>query len=962
MRRWMPLGLLLSGALWAHELRYEPEDWSEPKSAIQTNVHGDNNWCLWTDDKDADQKWSKGVVLQTPLIPADREKPEDGAPPLHTRITGVPNGKYDLELKSGRTLAISFDNQTWTPYLGGILRDGYEVKDGVVEFWVDDRFAHSDGRNGYYDQIILWPWRPAPVKRAVTTSATKRVREVLDRALVAMSTERGVYLSWRLLAKDDPGLGFNVYRIHNGRRSRVNAAPITRTCDFLDASAPREVALNYEVCALYQGVELRAGGTAAVRHESSARPYVGFATQQGMTFQKVGLGDLDGDGVLDYVLKTPNSNIDPAGSYWKPSPGPYVLEAYRSTGEHLWSKSLGWSIEQGIWYSPLLVYDFDGDGRAEVAAKTGEGDPRSEDGRVRTGAEHLTVFDGRTGEEITRVDWPDRSGFGDGDHGYNYYSRNQLAVAYLDGKKPCLLALRGTYNTMKVDAYELVGGRLRELWKYTDKEGGRRFRGQGAHFTSACDLDGDGRDEVLLGSAVLDDDGSPMWSTGLGHPDYAYIGDHVPSRPGLEVYYGVETAARENGMCLADGRTGEILWGWNEPTRHIHGKGLCADIDPRVPGPEAYGADSVNHQREGLPFFWAVSSGDLLSREIEWSFGKSAAYWDGDLQKELLLGRPTDFEGGPRGSVIDGSRALIADVMGDWREEIITSKDGELRVYTTTEPAMDRRVCLLQDPLYRLDTAMNFMGYLQDPMLTYLPEATAPNVNLTAFEVDDQPRVRVVVSAPLNRPVEGELNLTSDAGQMNPARMPIRLAPGERTVFEAEILGDPGDRSVTAALSGEANLTAHLAIRLPDKPLNDVPMVQAEDYSGEGGGEVHQRDDKVGVIGGAISHWDDAGHWLEWTIDVPQDGAAWNLMIRYSTPNGAERRLSIDDKACPTQILPTTGGFGSLASEWFHYRAVGADGRPLLLKLGQGQHTIRMENVDGQGLNLDYLALVKAGG
>lgn len=960
MRRWIGLVMMLASGLLAQELRYEPEDWSEPKAAMQRNVHGDNNWCLWTDDKDADQKWSKGVVLQTPLIAKDRDKPEDGAPPLHTKITGVPNGKYDLELKSGRTLSISFDNRTWEPYLGGILRDGLQVSNGVVEFWVDDKFAHSDGKNGYYDQIILWPWAPKPVKVPVKTSATKRVGEDLDRALVAMSTPDGVYVSWRLLAKDANDLGFNVYRIVNGHTTKVNAAPITRTCDLLDTAAPLDTDLRYEVRALTAGVEQRAGGHATVRHEAGAPSYVGFATKEGLTFQKVGLGDLDGDGVLDYVLKTPNSNIDPAGSYWKPSPGPYVLEAYRSTGEHLWTKSLGWAIEQGIWYSPLLVYDFDGDGRAEVAAKTGEGDPRSDDGRVREGAEYLTVFDGRTGAEITHVAWPDRSGFGEGDSGYNYYSRNQLAVAYLDGKKPCLLALRGTYNTMKVDAYELVDGRLRALWKYTDKEGGRRFRGQGAHFTSACDLDGDGRDEVLLGSAVLDDTGAPLWSTGLGHPDYAYIGDHDPARPGLEVYYGIETAAKQHGMCLADGRTGEILWGWDQPTKHIHGKGLCADIDPCVPGPEAYGADSANHQRLGEPFFWAVTSGTLLSREIEWSFGKSAAYWDGDLQKELLLGRPTDFNGGPRGPVIEGSRALIADVMGDWREEIITSRDGELRVYTTTEPAMDRRVCLLQDHLYRLDTAMNFMGYLQDPMLSYLPEARSPNLNLTAYEEDDQTKLRVVVSAPRAQGLQGTLRLAAGYAVLEPAAVPVALQPGERRVVDVSLQGNAGEQGVDAELVGSVSLSTRLTLRLPDKPLNGVPMVQAEAFSGEGNGAVQKRDDKVGVVGGAISHWDEAGHWLEWQLDVPTAGDYY-LMVRYSTPNGALRALSIDGREQAPQTFATSGGFGSLASEWFHHRVTGKDGRPMVLTLSQGKHTVRMTNTDGQGLNLDYLALVKQG-
>ena len=157
-----------------------------------------------------------------------------------------------------------------------------------------------------------------------------------------------------------------------------------------------------------------------------------------------------------------------------------------------------------------VVFDFDGDGRAEVAVKTGEGDPRDPNGRVTSGG-YLSILDGRTGKERTRVEWPSREGFPN----YNYACRNQLGIAYLDGKTPCLIVERGTYNTIKVVAYEYRAGKLRELWRWDDRESGARYRGQGAHILRA-DVDGDGRDEVIL-SRGLDDDGTEP-STGLGTP------------------------------------------------------------------------------------------------------------------------------------------------------------------------------------------------------------------------------------------------------------------------------------------------------------------------------------------------------------------------------------------------------------------------------------------------------------
>ncbi|MHC5053674.1 MAG: rhamnogalacturonan lyase family protein [Planctomycetota bacterium] len=587
------------------------------------------------------------------------------------------------------------------------------IGDGETLAWVDD--------------VALEAWkRPAPeAKPKVQGHARVRVRERLDRGIVALPVEGGaVYIGWRLLDDDAARVAFNVFR-RTGRAParRVNTRPITRTTDFVDRKpAPGEHAYFVRV------VRGRRAGLASrearVVAGDEPKPYVSIKLDGDHTFQKAGIADLDGDGRYDFVLKQPKDNIDPYDKYWRRSPDTYKLEAYRHDGKLLWRHDLGWAIERGIWYSPYVVHDLDGDGRAEVAVKTGEGDPRDEDGRVRSGPEYLSVLDGLTGKTRARVEWPSREGFGSGLRGYNYASRNQLGVAYLDGKTPCVIVERGTYNLIKLVAYEFHGRQLRELWRWSNDDRGvrRSYWGQGAHRMHAADVDGDGdgRDEVIIGSAAIDDNGSELWTTGLGHPDHFYLGDIDPARPGPEIYYGIESRRRSrNGMCLVDAKTGNIIWGHEGPTRHVHGQGLCSDIDPRHPGAECYAADTDERKKLAWARLYSAK-GEVVNKDSRWGFAPRAAYWDADLQREVLhKGKLADYGKGDPHVRVEGHVAAVADILGDWREETITSVAGEMRIYTTTIPAADRRPCLMQDPLYRADVTTNAMGYFQVPMTSY---------------------------------------------------------------------------------------------------------------------------------------------------------------------------------------------------------------------------------------------------
>jgi len=235
-----------------------------------------------------------------------------------------------------------------------------------------------------------------------------------------------------------------------------------------------------------------------------------------------------------------------------------------------------------------------------------------------------------------------------------------------------------------------------------------------------ADIDGDGRDEVIIGSAAIDDNGDSLWTTGLGHPDHHFVGDIDPSRPGLEIYYGIETRRKErNGMCLVDAATGKILWGHEGFTRHVHSRGLCSDIDARHVGAECYSTDT-DAEKKPAQAYLRTAQGREVSTELLWGFGPWTAYWDADPQREILWRRRIqDYGGTEHEPQIEGRVIAVADILGDWREEIITSVDGEIRIYTTTIPAVDRRPCLMTDPIYRIDVAHAAMGYAQVPMLSY---------------------------------------------------------------------------------------------------------------------------------------------------------------------------------------------------------------------------------------------------
>ena len=443
------------------------------------------------------------------------------------------------------------------------------------------------------------------------------------------------------------------------------------------------------------------------------------------------LDDLNGDGTYDYIVRTPETNVDP-GMPGDTTGKTYKISAYLSDGTYLWTYDMGPGIEPGIWYSPFIVYDFNGDGKAEVAIKTAGTDyVKNEKGRVCGGSEYLSVLDGMTGQEIDRVDWPERN---DRYGNLIRQNRNQMGVAYLDGKTPFILAARGTYKLMVVDAWMLKNGKLERAWRWDGDEENPVVRSMGAHSMVTADVDGDGRDEVMLGSCMLDDNGTLLWSSGLGHSDKAYLCKLHPDREGMQVFMVSEPKKEDGrGVSVVDAATGKLIWSIGHTTYHV-GDGMVTDFDPAHPGLECFASE--DRKGGSTDRYLLTADGKKLQvAQDEIPGCRNWIWWDADLLRETFKGDDNRWGAGSssggrsqsiwkwKGEIltenIKGDILLMADMEGDWREELITALPGELRIYRTDIPATDRRVTLMQDALYRSYVAHRSMGYPQAPVPSY---------------------------------------------------------------------------------------------------------------------------------------------------------------------------------------------------------------------------------------------------
>ncbi|WNB85316.1 fibronectin type III domain-containing protein [Cellulomonas sp. ATA003] len=591
---------------------------------------------------------------------------------------------------------------------------------------------------------------------AVTTLV--RQAERLDRAPVAVATDGGVYLGWRVLGLDPDTIAFHVHR--DGER--ITAEPLTGSTNLLDADG--DAGSTYRVSTVVDDIERWATESFAVWDSQTLdvpldKPADGV-TKDGQPYSyaagDASIGDLDGDGQYEVVVKWDPSNAkDNSQAGYT---GTVYVDAYELDGTRLWRLDLGRNIRAGAHYTQFQVFDLDGDGRAEVTLKTADGtvdgagvvigdaraDHRNSGGYVLTGPEFLTVFDGRTGAALDTVDYtPERGIVGDWGDGYgNRVDRFLAGVAYLDGEHPSVVFSRGYYTRSVVAAYDFDGTDLSLRWTFDSDDLGSAYAGQGNHQFSVADVDGDQKDEIVFGSLTVDDDGSPLHNTGLGHGDALHVSDFDPSRDGLEVFAAHEDmgASGNLGATFRDAATGEVLW--SIPAERDTGRAAMGDVDPRYAGAEgwAVGGDAAWNSPVGQ---LRSVTGELIAEQIP--AANFLTWWDGDLLREVTdhdwdeatrTGVPIvskwDWEAAEEVEVYratgtstnndtKGTPALQADLLGDWREEIVTRLDDSsaLRISTTVDVTEHRLRTLTSDPVYRLGVAWQNTSYNQPPHTSY---------------------------------------------------------------------------------------------------------------------------------------------------------------------------------------------------------------------------------------------------
>ncbi|WP_161554951.1 rhamnogalacturonan lyase [Ereboglobus luteus] len=616
----------------------------------------------------------------------------------------------------------------------------------------------------------------------VATAAPSQM-EALDRGVVAVrATKSSAFVSWRLLGTEASDMAFDIYRTTDGGAPvKLNTAPLAKATHFTDKSADFSKTNTYSVRAITGEQSLPAAKTTSLntlRPNAPVRQYIsiplripeGGVTPAGESYtynaNDCSVGDLDGDGEYEIILKwDPTNAHDNAHDGYT---GNVYIDAYKLDGTFLWRIDLGKNIRAGAHYTQFQVYDFDGDGFAEVACKTADGtidgvgkvigdanaDHRGTEGRhtgrILSGPEYLTIFNGRTGAAMSTVQYlpqrdpenrddnPDgarqKKIWGDA-HG-NRIDRFLAATAYLDGSRPSLVMCRGYYTRAVLVAWDWRGGKLAQRWIFDSEDGtpgNKKYNGQGAHSVTVGDVDGDGCDEIIYGAAAINNDGTGLYSTGLGHGDALHMSVMDPDRGGQQVFMVHESRSSygDAGIEYRDARTGMLLFGvgpkgdeWGK--KADIGRGVAADIDPRTKGYEMWASYGALYDNKG----------NVISKTPprEKNF---LIWWDGDLLREFLDGdsrrerawiskwnwktQTSDMLfSDPECVTNNGTKAtpcLSGDIFGDWREEVIwrTKDNRELRIYTTTIPTEHRLHTLMHDRQYRLAIAWQNTTYNQPP-------------------------------------------------------------------------------------------------------------------------------------------------------------------------------------------------------------------------------------------------------
>lgn len=556
--------------------------------------------------------------------------------------------------------------------------------------------------------------------------------EDLDRGIVAVRSGSGNYVSWRMMGYEynranPSAVSYNLYR------DDALVANVTDSTNYLDASAAAGAA--YSVGVVIDGEEC--AKSEAVTPWSQNYLRVPLSPPSGYSANDASPADLDGDGQYELVLKWYPDNAKDNSQDGVTNPT--ILEGLELDGTSLWRIDLGRNIRSGAHYTQMSVYDFDGDGRAEISVKTAPGtrdgtgtylsdgpaagdddsaDYRNGAGYILTGPEYLTVFDGLSGEELATVNYPVPRGTVNswGDNYGNRVDRFNGGVAMvsdggINNGRPSIVQQRGYYTRLTVSAFHWRDGELTQNWLFdSNNSGNGAAAGQGDHSSMTADMDGDGGQEINTGALTIGSNGSFRCSTGRGHGDAQHVGELVPGQ-GISVFTVYEGSG---GFSVHNGNTCEMYA--EAEGGGDNGRGAADDVDPGNPGAE----------------FWSATSSGMRSCTSGATVGDKPQsqnfliYWDADESRELQDGASISKYGG--GNLLNATGCsgnngtkntptLTADLLGDWREELVVreSNNSALRIYTTTDVTERRIYTLMHDPTYRMQVTWEQSSYNQPP-------------------------------------------------------------------------------------------------------------------------------------------------------------------------------------------------------------------------------------------------------
>lgn len=586
----------------------------------------------------------------------------------------------------------------------------------------------------------------------------QRFTDKLDRGLVAVKTTKGVYCSWRIQADEYYDVKYNLYR--DG--TKVNAEPLD-VSNFTDASGSESS--KYTVKAVLNGVEQQASKAATVFKSNYKEIKIKHDPSLKATYEPndACCADVDGDGEVEILMKFNNKE---EGEQLYPKNGPTIngvatkeysmLACLKQDGTVLWWVNCGPNMgdfqnnEQNI-----VGYDWDMDGKAEVVMRLEEGSTvHMADGTTYTigangkngsswtnyrepkssgsvewfthyGKEFLWYCEGATGKPYQCIEFPLKrledgetdlkAAWGDG-YGHRS-SKYFFGAPYLDGKHPSIFLGRGIYTRHKFIAYD-VDPKTHDLkvrWKWTNNQPGSPWYGQGYHNYIVADVDWDGRDEIVWGSMVIDDNGMGLSTTGLGHGDAQHIGDFNPYIHGQEMFACNEDNPSNN---YRDATTSKIYY--RKTDTNDDGRCLAGNFYNDFPG-------AVGHSGHDTPI--STVTNDHVSTNTNGLSMNFRIYWDGDLLEECFdntevtkpgVGTIATFLGAYSNNSTKATPCYQGDIFGDWREEVIErTADNNIRIYTTNEPTKWRNYSLWYDHQYRNGMVWQPCGYNQPPHVSY---------------------------------------------------------------------------------------------------------------------------------------------------------------------------------------------------------------------------------------------------